>query len=215
MDMQKESKIMEPVRKITNKGIRKIIGKFPSIKNGRSILFESMLEKDFLYHLESNDSITKYCEQPCKIKYYFNGKNRMYVPDFGVEWIGRRKPSLIEVKPYAKVVQNAERLRNIKNAIEAEGYDFQIYTEVYIRSQPRLDNLKYLNRFSKVKVSLKCESEIISYLREHNEVVRISELVNLLNSLGVSVAELYRMITNGTIFIEISSPINDQALVRI
>ena len=35
-------------RKISNTGTRKLIGKFPSLKTGRVIWYESLLERDYM-----------------------------------------------------------------------------------------------------------------------------------------------------------------------
>ena len=40
------------VRKIINKGNRKVIGRFPSLKLKRNVWWESQLERDYIYILE-------------------------------------------------------------------------------------------------------------------------------------------------------------------
>jgi hypothetical protein len=56
-----------------NTGTLKNIGKFPSLKNKSTIWFESHLERDFIYLIEFDKSVTKYQEQPFKVKYFLDG----------------------------------------------------------------------------------------------------------------------------------------------
>ena len=48
-----------PQRKI-KKNYRSVTGHFPSLKNGKSIGFESLLEKSYFLSLEFNDDIIFY-----------------------------------------------------------------------------------------------------------------------------------------------------------
>jgi hypothetical protein len=57
-----------------NTGTLKNIGKFPSLKNKSTVWFESHLERDFIYLIEFDKSVTKYQEQPFKVKYFLDGK---------------------------------------------------------------------------------------------------------------------------------------------
>jgi len=47
---------MRPVRKATNRG-KNIIGYFPSVKMGRMINFESLIERDFIYLLDFEQEV--------------------------------------------------------------------------------------------------------------------------------------------------------------
>ena len=44
-------------RKITNRGTKKIIGKFPSLKMNTAIWWESQLERDYIYLLEIDPDV--------------------------------------------------------------------------------------------------------------------------------------------------------------
>ena len=61
------------VRRITNGG-RKVIGKFPSIKNGGMVWWESQIERDYFYLLEFDSDVIIYWAQPLKIRYYLDGR---------------------------------------------------------------------------------------------------------------------------------------------
>ncbi len=57
-----------PVRQVSNRG-GNVIGKFPSIKMGRMIAFESLLERDFIYLLDYDPAVEWFEEQPLTIEY--------------------------------------------------------------------------------------------------------------------------------------------------
>lgn len=86
------------IRKITNGG-RKVIGKFPSIKMGRMIMWESQIERDYLYLVDFDVDVIFCQEQPLIVRYYndSDGKIHNYTPDF---LLIRRdnKKQVIEVK---------------------------------------------------------------------------------------------------------------------
>ena len=84
------------VRKISNKGTKKVIGKFASLKMKRVIWWESQLERDYIYLLEFDPDVASYDEQPLRIEYYLNGKKHRYTPDFLVRKGNKR--IIVEVK---------------------------------------------------------------------------------------------------------------------
>src|ERR1700759_431623 len=137
------------VREISNRGSKKIIGKFPSYLMGMIVMWESKLERDFLYLLEFDPSVISYREQPMRLLYNFDGKLRRYTPDFLVE--RKHKKQIIEVKPKDKVFKgnNEQRFRIISRIFLSLGYEFKIVTDTHIRTQPRLYNIKLLWKYAR------------------------------------------------------------------
>jgi hypothetical protein len=72
-----------PVRKVSNRG-GNTIGHFPSLKMGRMIDYESLIERDLIYLLEFEQDVTWYAEQPLTIPYHYEEKERDYTPDFHI-----------------------------------------------------------------------------------------------------------------------------------
>lgn len=92
------------VRKITNIGSKKVIGKFPSMKMNTIIWWESQIERDYIYLLEIDPNVESYKGQPFKIHYTSSGSGRSYTPDF---WVTRPdRQQVVEVKPASKVYEN-------------------------------------------------------------------------------------------------------------
>jgi len=69
LNIRKKNKLTTPVRKITNTGTKKNIGRFFSWKMRDGIWYESLLERDYMYLLEIDPDVLSYCSQPLKITY--------------------------------------------------------------------------------------------------------------------------------------------------
>src|SRR5258708_29523779 len=70
-----------PVRKVANHGSN-IIGRYPSLKMGRMVAFESTIERDYIYLLDYEPAVTSFAEQPLTIDYFCDGTMFHYTPDF-------------------------------------------------------------------------------------------------------------------------------------
>lgn len=147
----------KPARKITNSGTKKNTGYFPSMKNGRPVAFESLLERDYIYFMEFDSDVISYQEQPITIPFKIPGKTCHYTPDFLV--LRKNKIQLIEIKPKSKL----EKLLNDELTIKryeaatlyckSNNYDeFKIITDEEIRSGYILENIKTLFHYSRSHV---------------------------------------------------------------
>lgn len=92
-----------PVRNPSNRYGRNIVGRFPSLKLGRMVAFESRIEQDQIYLMEYDQNIVFYEEQPLTIEYRFENKLYKYTPDFQVVDANDRY-TLVECKPQKFVV---------------------------------------------------------------------------------------------------------------
>jgi len=130
-----------------------IIGKFPSLKMGRMISFESTIERDYLHLLEYEASVRQFAEQPLTIAYIVNGKMHHYTPDFKVETT--QDITLIDCKPQAQVVEPSNQLKfKAATAWCAEkGWLFKVVTDAELREGCYLSNVKTLFRHAHRKVT--------------------------------------------------------------
>ncbi|MFZ5897605.1 MAG: hypothetical protein ACOYU7_00210 [Bacillota bacterium] len=86
-----------PARSVATSGV-KIRGKFPSSKMGRTVEYESTLERDFFYWLEFDEDVWEYYEQPLRLDYKYCGEERWYYPDLWV--VCRCKTQLVSTPTY-------------------------------------------------------------------------------------------------------------------
>lgn len=127
-----------------------MIGRFPSLKMGRMIAFESLIEQDYLFFLDFEPDVLTFAEQPVQIEYIWEGKERHYTPDFHV--IRQTGEEFIECKP-RKLVHSDENQRKFKIAREwckGQGWHFRVVTDDEIRAGNRLKNIKLLTRHARI-----------------------------------------------------------------
>lgn len=178
-------------RKILNYG-RKNIGKFPSFKNGTSVWFESYLEADYLYHLEYDRDVLRYETQWVRLRYWADERVRTYTPDVRLWRSGARE--IIEVKP-EKVAETPkwDRLfRTVGPIFRQYGYEFLLRNEHHIRSQPRLENLKFLYPYAGTLVPPDAQVTALDFLAGNPEA-RLGGLDAHLAKRGYERAVLYAM----------------------
>lgn len=139
-----------PQRKIP-KNYRSVTGHFPSIKNNRSVGFESLLEKNYFLTLEFDDTVKSYSEQP-QITIEYNGKRKIYSADCYVihHRFSGEKNKIVEVKYDSELAKNPEyfnaKFISTEASLREMNMDFLLFTdttypEVYVR------NLDFLYRY--------------------------------------------------------------------
>ncbi|MGB7923487.1 MAG: TnsA endonuclease N-terminal domain-containing protein [Pyrinomonadaceae bacterium] len=202
----------QTVRKITNKGTKKCIGKFPSVKAGRNIWYESTIERDFIYLLEFDPDVVLYKEQPFRVKYTFDGKRRSYVPDFFVQ--RGDKFQVIDNKPAGKAITAANKLRYriFKSIFREQGYEFIVATDLQIRVGPLLGNVKTFWRYSRTPVHPLQEVRCQEYLSERQEA-SIQELADALAPHGVTLQVVYALLYRGVLATDMRRPVDPEAVV--
>ena len=203
---------LAPFRKITNKGVKKNIGKFPSIKMGRNIWYESILESDLIDLLEFDPDVIRYKEQPFRIKYIYEGKRRSYIPDIFAQ--RKNKLQAIEVKPEEKASTKSNRLRYqvISSILEFYGIEFVVATEKMIRIQPLLENVQLCWGYGRTLVHPLHETYSREYLASR-QGVSINELVTALANYGVTLQVVYALIYRGVLATNLHLPVSPRSVV--
>jgi TnsA endonuclease N terminal len=203
------------VRKPSNKGgVRKNIGKFPSLKAGRNVWWESLLERDYIHLLEFDSDVTKYEEQPVRVAYPFEGRVRHYTPDFLVERKDGRR-IIVEVKSKEKASTEEFRLFLLAVApvIQKLGYEFLVATEEMIRVEPLLENIKILWGYSRIPFFSRHQVLCRKFLRE-NDGASIADLACALFDKGVTLPVIYSLVYRGALSVDLNLPLDPSSIVR-
>jgi TnsA endonuclease-like protein len=142
-----------PVRKISNRG-GGVTGRFPSLKMHRMVAFESTIERDYLYILDYDSTITNYEEQPLTITYEYRGKQHRYVPDFRIRQSERE--ILVECKPTLRVHtdENQRKFAAAQAWCQPRRWEFRVITDTELRQGHRLQNIKRLTYYARLNGSL-------------------------------------------------------------
>ena len=201
-------------RKITNTGTLKNIGKFPSLKNGKLVWFESHLERDFIYLTEFDKDVVQYREQPFKIQYLLDGKRHNYFPDFLLE--RKDKKQVIEIKPQSKTEKDdfIYFSKIMKNHLAKEGYEYLVITDSSIRLQPKLSNIKLLWRYARLPINTK--HKILLYeLFDNSKSFSFIEICSFLEQAKELRELIYTLLFHGCLITDIEKPITRDSVILI
>ncbi|MEI6949645.1 TnsA endonuclease N-terminal domain-containing protein [Paraflavisolibacter sp. H34] len=213
---------LKPTRRIT-KSYCSITGKKPSRKTGNSHRFESALERDYISLLEFDERVEWYVEQPFTISYSYNGKVRIYTPDFLVIY----KPSVDAIPLLAEVKYKADLKRHeaeyqpkFEAAIEfahEKGYQFSVITEEEIRTGG-LQNAVFLNRYLHGDVDAECATILmtcLSDLQYSTPEALLTYCSNTANNKSELLYVLWQLIARRTVCCDLIVPITMNSKIWI
>lgn len=169
-----------PQRKI-KKSYRSVTGHFPSIKNNRSIAFESTLERPLFLSLEFDDTVQSYMEQP-QITIQRNGKPKTYSADCYIKYTpsSNKKDSIVEAKYVSELHKEKEKLepkfKSIQNAVKEMNMEFILFTDETF-SKTYLDNLDFLYRYKTQAIADKYNSQILNSLQEPISAAELADSI--------------------------------------
>ena len=115
----------------------------PSLKMGRMIRCESMLEGDAVGIFDHSTDVRAFMEQPCTEHVFGDGKLFRYTPDFQLILInGAEEYIEIKLEKNLRSPKLKRRLNQIAKHFEKTGRRFRIMTDLEIRNKPLRRNLK-------------------------------------------------------------------------
>lgn len=165
--MKNDSKeTIQFVQRKLQKNYRSITGHFPSVKNNKSIPFESKLESELFLTLEFDDDIESYLEQP-QIIITVDEKEKPYHADCFIKMFdgSKRRNTIVEAK-YTTDLNKEENKEAYEKKFKAAtitanemGMDFLMYTELS-HSNTYIFNLDFLYRYKTQPREKKFDSKI-------------------------------------------------------
>jgi hypothetical protein len=165
-----------PVRKVSNRG-GNIIGRYPSLKLGRMVAFESLIERDLIYLLDFEPDVMWFTEQPFAISYQYEGKALNYTPDFHV--IRADQNTLVECKPqkFINTDDNQRKFAAAQAWCAAKGWVFQVVSDRQLRRGYRVRNVKLLTQFARYSIEPEVKGLICTFLVSAPGPVRVAEVM--------------------------------------
>lgn len=168
---------MSPVRKPARHS-NTFTGKFPSLKMGRMISFESTVERDLIYILDYDQSISEFEEQPISIEYYREGKKHHYTPDFYAkvndqDWLYECKP-----EKFINTADNEDKFEIARLWCYEKGWNFKVITAEELRNGCYLKNIQYLTPFARFSLSSALRIKIFTILSLEYNPISIDNLIS-------------------------------------
>ncbi|RLA82894.1 MAG: hypothetical protein DRG78_05950 [Epsilonproteobacteria bacterium] len=176
------------------KSYRSITGHIPSIKNNKSIAFESKLENTCFLTLEFDNDILSYQEQP-QFEIIFNNRKSTYSADCYIQRPkgSKKRDAIIEVKYTTEIEKDKEyferRFKAIEEATEKLDLDFIVFTEE-THPQQYIDNIHFLYRYRTQDRESKYDEQILNKLQ--NTTMKAKDLAQSISKSPIE----YNVIAN-------------------
>lgn len=206
---------MVRARQVVCRSTCRVVYKFPSIKLNRTIYCESGLELDYAFLLDADHGgVSFFQEQPGKIKYYLHGKPHTYTPDFYV--IRPNKKQVIEVKPEARAFkeENLILFERITPICRDANCEFIVVTDMVIRVQPRLDNVKLLWKYGRTRLYPQHHIYCQEFFAQ-TSIRSLGEMFEFFACRKERKAIVFSLIYWGVVGVNIDAPINKDAFVHL
>lgn len=142
----------KPSRKPVRRTCGRVVGYYPSAKDGRSVGWESQMEQKACSLFEFSPGILGYNEQPEQLEVPHPTGGFRYTPDFELTLKNQRK-ILVEVKPSEDIPLLLDRLRSIARLTSSLGAGFIVLTESELTERETNRNLSFLRAHLKYKLT--------------------------------------------------------------
>lgn len=139
-------------RKVVKRSNARNSGKYPSWKMKRMMQWESPHEGNAMRLLDATPNVISFHEQPCEIIYVLNGEKHSHFPDLMVKESMFCEFWEVKTERDANEPEVTERTKFLTEALPALGYGYRIALAEMLARQPRLDNVKRLNKLGRQAV---------------------------------------------------------------
>jgi hypothetical protein len=134
-------------RRVSTRSKKRVAGYFPTRKSGHMVPWESELERDYFYLLESDPDVAGFAVQPEEMELIIDQRLRIHFPDIlVVAKTGERWIADVKADPDVKELEESGIAAATAKICLQRGYGYKIIRASFIREQPRLGNSKLIAR---------------------------------------------------------------------
>lgn len=200
-------------RQIISRSRARPTGKYPSLKLGRMVHWESVYELHAFRLLDCDPCVQMFAEQPCEIRYVLHGSAHSHFPDVLVVHTDRKE--LWEIKPdsHANRPEIAERTALLSTCLPDWGYRYRLVLAAELTVQPRMNNLVTLLRFGRTEVPAIQRECVLEGLRRTRMVTWQQVSDGALGTNGRAV--LCRLTLEGLLAVEIQTQIGPTTVFQL
>jgi hypothetical protein len=200
------------VRKVVTRSRARPTGKYPSWKMGRMMQWESSHECNHFRRLDAEPRVRAFFEQPCEIRYMFDGVEHRHYPDVLVEFALTKELREVKTKADANRPEIARRTELLMEALPSYGYQYRIVLAEDLAAQPYLDTAAALLRFGRAPVPLEAREWIRRLLAVEGAISWQSVLDGLLGPKGRNY--ICRLFLEGALDIDLSLALDSDTVIR-
>lgn len=202
---------MKPARDITRSHYGKNLVYFPSRKNHRQVVCESVLEADYCLHLEQDKAVISYRGQPETLAINIGNKTTKYTPDFVIETA--TATYFVEVKSDRDALSPAyqKKLFTAAALLQDRHSSLRVIDAGEIRPGQRLENLQVL--YSRSFHVRPCEyTALVGKAQTLPAVITLAELLEQFSE--ISHAAKYLAIFEGMFSFDWNQPLSLQTCLE-
>lgn len=192
-------------RKIVTRSRSRGTGKYPSLKAGRMVQWETINDLNAFRLLECDPYVRSYREKPFEIKYRLEGVIHRHYP--GILVVTRSGNELwdIETNADAALPNTIKRSQLMESCLPTHGYRYRVVLAQYLSTQPRLSNALFLVKHGRQASNL----EQFEYVRAALDVTpNLGWEKVLAGALGPQGRQyICRLILSGSLEIDMGKPI--------
>lgn len=197
-------------RKVVKRSNARNTGKYPSWKMQRMMQWESVHEGNAMRILDATPHVASFNEQPCEIIYTLNGVQHRHYPDLMVIEGNHREFWEVKTEADANSPEVAERTAFLTEALPEHGYGYRVVYAEVLAKQPRLDNVKRLNKLGRQPIS-SLDRERIRHLFKLEQAISWGLLEEKFPQILRIVS---RLILEGMLSIDFNQPICSATSIR-
>jgi hypothetical protein len=211
------------IQRKLQKNYRSITGHFPSVKNNKSIAFESKLESELFLSLEFDNDVESYLEQP-QIIITVDGKEKPYHADCFIKMhdYSNRRNTIVEAK-YTSELNKEENKEYYEKKFKAAtitansmDMDFSVYTEL-THSNTHIFNLDFLYRYKTQPRENKFDTQIKQLLSKSSiPAIDIAKSISINPNEYIIVSNaIWGLVANGELSTDLEKELNMHSIIEI
>lgn len=199
-------------RKVVSRSNAKATGKYPSLKMGRMVQYESIHEKNAFMLLDACHEVLSYGEQPCRIDYVMDGVQRKHYPDIKVQLPWGIELWEVKTESDAKISEVFERTTFMQSALPHLGFNYRLVTANILAHNPRLDNIKKLLRYGRKAIAPTSRERIRTAFIESSFICwgHFAE-----TNASMLRRDICRLILEGFLQVDLNKALDDDTQIRL
>jgi hypothetical protein len=181
---------------------------------GRMVHWESTLERDAFYLLDTNPIVQEFREQPAQITYMLNDSEHRHFPDILVRTAHGCLFKEVKTDEEAADEKIIARTAHLKPLLHTQGFDYEVLRESDIRREPRLSNAQRILRYGRRPLN---HHEQEKFIQRYFKNGCSCNLIDITRSdrAQKDIPHLCRMILVGTIAMDIERPWDNETLLSL
>ena len=189
--------------------------KFQSEKLGKTVFCQSLLLRDYLLHLEWDETVQSYELKPFKISIKIDGNRKIIKPHLLLNH-SDKQPTITWLKSATDDDSNHERtIKSLSTYLETKGLDFSVKNAAEIRREPLFSNLKFLRRYIRCEISFR-DSLLCNEFFEYISEPHLGDLISFFKGKNAHVQNAFALLSHKIIEADIyTNQINYELPIKL